>query len=66
MKREGLSKLGWILSFTGAINIEHQSMRVLHPVTWIIYPLMLIPVIIMCIFTEFSIIEYHQDNYCLW
>lgn len=62
----GLSRIGWIASKFGAVNVNRVRLGVLHPVAWIFYSIMIVPVILVCLFTDTTIIEYHEDNFCWW
>lgn len=57
---------GKLLFITGGYNSKEHKLRFLHPLNWIVYPVLLPILLFVLIFIDENIITVHRDNYCWW
>jgi len=61
-----MTKVGKVLSFFGAVNVEREKVRLLHPLGLLSLPFWVALAVVVCLFTDESVHSSFQGNYCAW
>ena len=60
------NKIRKILIFLGVVNSKKTKIRLLHPIGLFVFPLWVLLALLLCLFTNETIITTFVDFYCIW